>query len=69
MTKRYNDCQSFTITAKALKLLGIICTFWKSNLYLGRLPRFYGGIGGKFGLKGEISHFPGLSNGICPNGP
>ena len=27
MTKRFNACQSFRITTKALKLLGIVCRF------------------------------------------
>ena len=61
MTKISNGCQSFRITAKALKLLGtifVLCTFQKINLYLGGLAGFKGGTSGKFGLKGEISHFP-----------
>ena len=43
MTKSSNACQSFRITAIALKLLGIILrlsTFGKSNLYLDGLPDF-----------------------------
>ena len=43
MTESSNACQSFKITSKALKLLGMICRcmyFRKSNLYLGGPARF-----------------------------
>ena len=64
MTKSSNACQSFRITAKALKLLRIILRFMyfqKSNLYLG------GRAGGKFGLKKRNISF--FSKGIRPNSP
>ena len=47
----------------------MLCTLQKCNLYLNGLAGFYGGAGGKFGLKREISHFPGPSKGIPPKSP
>ena len=72
MTKSSNACQSFRITAKSLKLLGIICRFMyflEKQFIFGWACHTLERGRWKFGLKRGISYFPGLSKGIRSNGP
>ena len=73
MTKSSNACQSFRITAKALTRLGIICRFMdvSEKYYIfGWACHILGRDRWKIWAKMEkYLIFPGLSKGICPNGP
>ena len=73
MTKSSNACQSFRITAKALKRLGIIFRF----MYLSEKWFIFGWacqILGRnrwkiWAKKEKYLIFPGLQKGIRPNSP
>ena len=73
MTKSYNACQNFRITANTLKLLKIINRleyFSEKSIYIWvTLPDFREGHVENWAKKEQYIIFPGISKRIGPNSP